>query len=139
MLGRLACGTLAALVLAVPAGAAVPPGNLLTNPGAEAGPGAPDGATILAPPGWVVAGEFTAVQYGAPNFLTAQDGAALNGGANFFAGGNQPQSEGSQTVDVSAAAAEIDAGSVSATLSGLLGGFSGQDDSATISATLQTA
>ena len=33
MLGRLACGALAALVLAVPAGAAVPPGNLLTNPG----------------------------------------------------------------------------------------------------------
>ena len=63
----------------------------------------------------------------------------LGGGTNFFAGGNTGPSAGSQTIDVSGAAAEIDAGGVTATLSGLLGGFDGQDDRATLSAAFLTA
>jgi hypothetical protein len=113
---------------------AVPQGNLLVNPGAEAGSGSPDSATLFAPPNWVVTGEFTAVQYGAPAFLTVADGTALNGGVNFFAGGNAQQSEGAQSVDVSGAAAEIDAGALRVTLSALLGGYSSQEDHATVSA-----
>src|SRR3954468_5719955 len=122
MLGRLALCTTLALLAAAPAEAAIPPGNLLVNPGAEAGPGSPDSSAIDPPPGWTVAGDFTAVQYGAPAFLTLQDGAALGGGTNFFAGGNTPASSGTQAVNVAGAAPEIDAGTVSATLSGLLGG-----------------
>ena len=70
------------LVAAAPAGAAVPTGNLLVNPGAEAGPGAPDASTQPAVPGWTVESTFTAVQYGAPAFLTLADSAALGGGVN---------------------------------------------------------
>src|ERR1700761_1059925 len=89
MHGRVA--SLAILALLVPAAGAaaqVPVGNLLANPGAEAGPGAPDSATIDPPPGWTVTGDTTAVQYGASGgFPTTDDSAKLGGGANFFAGG----------------------------------------------------
>jgi hypothetical protein len=136
----------APLVLAVllaPAGsaaAAVPPGNLLADPGAEAGPGAADSSTIDPPPGWTAVGSVTAVQYGAPDFPTTADGAALNGGANFFAGGpDNAASAATQAIDVSGAAAEIDAGGVTATLSGDFGGFAGQNDSATLTATYLSA
>lgn len=133
-------GTVAAVaVLAVAApsaGAAIPQGNLLSDPGGEGLPGAPDASTVVAPPGWVPSGNFSLVQYGAPAFLTVADGARLDGGQNFFAGGpDSPSSAASQVVDVSAAAAEIDAGRVSATLSGQLGGFAAQADAATVTAT----
>src|SRR2546421_3184532 len=113
MLRPLAGGFAAALIAAASANAAVPGGNLLTNPGAEAGPGSPDSSQVMAPPGWTVESTFTAVQYGAPAFLTAADSAALGGGANFFAGGpNAATSAATQTVDVSGAGPEIDAGKV---------------------------
>jgi hypothetical protein len=125
-----------ALIAAAPAGAAVPSGNLVVNPGAEAGPGSPDASQQLPLPGWTVESTFTAVKYGAPSFLTAADGAAVGGGANFFAGG--PGGElgaATQVIDVSAAAAEIDRGQVQATLSALLGGYSTQTDYAAVGAT----
>jgi hypothetical protein len=113
----------------------VPSGNLVVNPGAEAGPGAPDSAQQLPLPGWTVESTFTAVRYGAPDFLTTADSAALGGGANFFAGGPGGGTSGaSQVIDVSAAAPEIDAGKLTATLSALLGGFATQTDDATVTA-----
>jgi hypothetical protein len=139
--GRLLVG-LAAVFLsaAAPAGAVVPTGNLLVNPGAEAGPGATDSSAQPAVPGWTVASTFTAVQYGAPAFLTAADSTALGGGVNFFAGGpGGAASAATQAVDVSGAAAEIDAGKVAATLSALLGGYSSQTDHATVTATFLNA
>ena len=49
MHGRLVAGLAAvALVAAAPAEAVVPGGNLLVNPGAEAGPGSPDAPTATA-------------------------------------------------------------------------------------------
>ncbi len=137
MRGHLLVGLVAAaLIAAAPAGAAVPSGNLLVNPGAEAAPGAADSGTQLPLPGWTVESTFTAVQYGTPDFLTAADGAALGGGVNFFAGGpGGATSAATQVVDVSGAAAEIDAGKVAATLSALLGGYSSQTDHATVTAT----
>src|SRR5262249_42444633 len=118
----------AALLAPASAGAVVPAGNLVVNPGAaartgspRATPGSPAASQVLPPPGWVVTGPFTAVQYGAPDFLTAADSARLGGGANFFAGGpTNPASAAAQTIDVSEAAPEIDAGRVTATLSALL-------------------
>jgi hypothetical protein len=128
------------LFAAAPAGAAVPTGNLLVNPGAEAGPGAPDASTQPGVPGWTVESTFTAVQYGAPAFLTLADSAALGGGVNFFAGGpGGATSAATQVVDVSGAAPEIDAGKVAATLSALLGGYAGQTDHAAVSATFLNA
>ena len=125
-----------ALLAAAPAGAAVPSGNLVVNPGAEAAPGAADASSQLPLPGWAVESTFTAVQYGAPSFLTAADGAAVGGGANFFAGGPGGElAAATQVIDVSGAAAEIDRGGLTATLSALLGGYSTQTDNATVSAT----
>ena len=125
-----------ALAATAPAGAAVPSGNLLVNPGAEAGPGAADSVAQPAVPGWTVESTFTAVQYGAPSFPTVADAGALGGGVNFFAGGpGGATSAATQIVDVSGAAAEIDAGKVGATLSALLGGYLGQTDHAAVTAT----
>ena len=141
MHGRLVAGLAAiALLAAAPANAAVPGGNLLVNPGAEAGPGAPDSSQQLPLPGWTVESTFTAVQYGAPDFLTAADSTALGGGVNFFAGGpGGALGAATQVVDLSGAATEIDAGQVTATLSALLGGYATQTDYATLSATFLNA
>jgi hypothetical protein len=129
-----------ALVAAAPAGATVPSGNLLVNPGAEAGAGSPDSSQILPPPGWTVESNFTVVQYGAPDFLTTADSANLGGGANFFAGGpTTPGSAATQIVNVSGAAPEIDAGKVQANLGAQLGGYSSQTDHATVTATFLSA
>jgi hypothetical protein len=137
--GRLVAGVAAALLLVVvPADAVVPGGNLLVNPGAEAGPGAADSSTQLPLPGWTVESTFTAVKYGTSGFPTLADSTALGGGVNFFAGGNSLASAATQVVDLSGAAAEIDAGKVTATLSALLGGFATQTDRATVTATFLT-
>ena len=132
MLGSLAL----ALLLASPAGAAVPGGNLVVNPGAEAAAGAADSSTQLPLPGWTVESTFTAVKYGSSGFLTLEDGSRLDGGVNFFAGGPGGEvSAASQTIDVSVAASDIDAGKLSMSLSALIGGYASQDDGATVSAT----
>src|SRR4051794_29176144 len=69
------------------AGAVVPSGNLVQNPGAETGTGAADESTKNPPPLWGASGSFTAVKYGAPLFPTAGLSASIGGGTNFFAGG----------------------------------------------------
>src|SRR3954467_13688900 len=114
MHGRISLATLAAaLLVAAPAAAAVPAGNLVVNPGAEAAAGAGDSSTQLPLPGWAVESSFTAVKYGAPDFLTSEDATRLRGGTNFFAGGPGGEvSAASQVIDVSGAATEIDAGKV---------------------------
>jgi hypothetical protein len=137
MHGRISLATVAAaLVFAAPAAAALPAGNLVVNPGAEAAEGAASSSTQLPLPGWTVESTFTAVKYGAPNFLTVEDGTRLRGGANFFAGGPGGQvSAASQTIDLSGAARDIDAGAAIASLSALIGGYANQEDSATVSVT----
>jgi hypothetical protein len=138
--GRLVAGfAAAALLAAAPADAVVPIGNLLVNPGADAGPGAPDSVQQLPLPGWTVESTFTAVKYGTSGFPTLADSTTFGGGVNFFAGGNSATSAATQVVDVSGAAAEIDAGTLKVTLSALLGGFSSQTDRATVTATFLSA
>src|SRR5690242_6026380 len=126
MHGRVAALALAALAFtAAPAGATVPSGNLVVNPGAEA-------AAPPALPGWTVTAPFESVDYGNSGGFPAS---APDGGANFFAGGDTGQggeSSATQVIDVSGAAPEIDAGTVTATLSALEGGFSTQTDFATV-------
>lgn len=121
-------------------GTAQAPANLLANPGAEAGAGAPDATAQPPVPDWETTATFTAVLYGAPQFPTPADSGRLGGGANFFAGGpGAPVSTAAQVVDVSSQAAAIDAGRLQATLSAWLGGFASQNDAATVSAVFRSA
>ncbi|GAB4209598.1 MAG: hypothetical protein OHK0022_40960 [Roseiflexaceae bacterium] len=106
--------------------------NLIRNSGGDDVAGSADGSAV-AVPGWtVLLGQFTAVRYGASRSFPALPGAGADlHGANFFAGGNGfDTAEAYQEIDVSAAAAEIDAGRVRYTLRGYFGGTQGQQDSA---------
>jgi Ca2+-binding RTX toxin-like protein len=116
----IAIGSLGALFAAAPAWSAT---NLLQNPGAEAGS---PGTTI---PSWNTGGSgFDVVAYGAPSFPDTSVSAAIGGGSNFFSGGATAVAHADQSIDVSASAAAIDAGTQAIDLSGYLGGFDGQED-----------
>jgi hypothetical protein len=141
-----AASLLGALVLAAAAaggGASVPAGNLIVNGGAEQGAGA-SGPTrldqVVAPPGWTAAGNVTVVAYqggedAAGDFPPPDFGASIHGGKNFFAGGpGGSDTSMSQSIDLSRAAGEIDAGTVTAKLSGDLGGNWSQPDYTTVDA-----
>ena len=133
-----------ALALASPLAArqtAIPSGNLVQNPGAEDSPGTAV-HTVVKPVGWTTTGNLSTYQY-APregDFLTQAFAATIGGGKNFFAGGpgdnsGRPTSHtASQTIDVSAAATEVDAGQVSAKLMAFLGGYAASEDLATVTA-----
>jgi hypothetical protein len=120
------------LVLAAFAAAAltmVPAGNLVKNPGAEGSPGGVAITQDLKPAGWTTAGGpddrgITVMRYGTHAYFPAKAvAAAVGGGRNFFAGGEDIQvSTATQAIDVGAAASEIDQGRVTACLSGYLGG-----------------
>lgn len=122
-----------------------PPGsakNLIVNGDAEAGPGALDFDDVFPVPGWTTTGAFTAVQYASPDVSVpiGNEPAPPNRGANLFAGG--PDSENSsafQLIDVSASTSLIDVGNVPYFLTGYLGGYSFQNDTAVLTATFQGA
>src|SRR6185312_10097109 len=124
--------------------AAVPAGNLIVNGGAESGTGSSDSATT-APvpiPGWATTTNITEHTYdpaGSTEFPDVNVSAAIGGSGQFFAGGpangaGNTVETATQVVDVSTAAAEIDAGGVTATLSADLGGFATQGDNAAATA-----
>jgi hypothetical protein len=117
-------------------------GNLISNPGAEAGTGSADGDDIEPVPSWTTAAGFTAVQYQTSegNFPSTTDPGPPNRGANFFAGGDtSTTSTATQTIDLTNAASAIAAGGVQYNLCGWLGGFSTQDDNAVLTATFENA
>ena len=120
-----------ALGMSLTAGAQSTAKNLIANGNAELGPSSPNGYDVVPEiPGWTRRGGFTVVEYGAADFPGIQAGTALHGGAKFFAGGpGNAGSAVSQTVSVASQKQLIDSGKARATLSGLLGGFGGQDDS----------
>lgn len=117
------------------ASAAIPAGNLVKNPGAEDGTGAANVSDAPPVPSWTTASGFTAVQYGVDTFPGTDEAGRIGGGRNFFAGGpDNAGSSATQTIDLAAAAAEIDAGQAKAALSADLGGWQGQDDSGVVDA-----
>jgi hypothetical protein len=129
-------GLVTAMIVS-PAVAVVPAGNLIANPGAEADVGSVDTSCggDLDVSSWAPETEtFSAVQYGTGGFPSTGESAEVGGGSNLFTGGcpSTNVSTGEQTAEVTGAAPEIDAGQVSATLTGFLGGFSGQDDQAKV-------
>lgn len=114
--------------------------NLLVNPGAELGDPSLSGYSSVTVPGWTVTGTPTVIEYGTqrrfpwptsspgptfPAFLGFPSTACAppDSGEQFFGGGPVATSTLSQTVNLSAAAADIDGGAVPYTLSGDLGGF----------------
>src|SRR5581483_5699010 len=114
--------------------------NLIVNGDAEAGPGAPDDASVVPVPGWSTEGNFTATQYSLPGSPTPSDPGPADRGVNYFIGGpSNSASRAVQVVDVSGRAAAIDGGGVTFTLSGYLGGYGSQGDSAVLTATFRDA
>jgi hypothetical protein len=131
-----------ALVLVGPLAAkqaAIPAGNLVKSPGVEGQPATAstaEQAATYAPRGWERAsvrgpGEperpdtgFVVARYGTHGYFPSSAvGRAIGGGRNFLFGGYPHRSAtATQSIDVSASAAEIDAGGVKACLSGYLGG-----------------
>ena len=133
-----------ALLVAGPLAArptAIPSGNLVVNPGAEDSPGT-DVSTIVKPVGWTTTGNLSTWTYAARegDRPTQAFSATIGGGKNFFAGGpgdnsgKQTTHTAAQTIDVSGAATEIDASQVGATLTAFIGGYTVDDDLATVTA-----
>jgi hypothetical protein len=130
---------LAALAVAGVA-AAAGQANLVTDGGAELVKGAADSSTIVTPAGWKTTGQLDAVQYGASGgFPDPKASTAIQGGKNFFGGGNVALSTGIQIVSVAHEAARIDAGRVSVELAADLGGYLGQADYASVTAVFRSA
>jgi hypothetical protein len=103
--------------------------NLIKDPGAESAVGSPDGSEVPIPH-WVQKGGLTAVLYGALGFPSQEDPGPPHRGLNFFAGGGKRHTSASQSIDVTALAADIDTGTVSYALSAYLGGWGSQKDNA---------
>ncbi len=134
-----------ALLLATPLAArqtAIPGGNLVVNPGAEASPGVLTD-TVVKIAGWATTGSLTAWSYGALG--DRPDGAyaaSISGGETFFSGGPGGVAgvpTASQQIDVSGAALEIDSDGVAATLAALIGGYTVSEDLARVDAVFYDA
>jgi T5SS/PEP-CTERM-associated repeat protein/autotransporter-associated beta strand protein len=110
--------------------------NLLVNGNAEAGAFSATGAPI-AVPGWTTSSAFTVINYkpagDTSGFPKTTDAGPPDRANQFFAGGNAATSTATQTIDVSANAADIDTGSAVVDLSGWLGGFATDGDNASLS------
>ncbi|MFN2462404.1 MAG: serine/threonine-protein kinase [Candidatus Dormibacteria bacterium] len=116
--------------------------NLVVNGNAEQGSGATSTTAqdIVRPRGWTTTGNFTVVKYGTSPLLTAADPGPADRGDYFFAGGPQnASSSASQVVDLASGSGGIDSGSKQYDLSGYLGGFGGENDTATVEATFEDA
>jgi hypothetical protein len=116
--------------------------NWILNGDAEAGAGSASGSFVPVPD-WTSPGMFplfTAVQYAASpgNFPAVSDPGPPSRGTNFFAGGPvQGVAGGVQALDISAFATQIDQGLITFVLSGYMGGWTNQADSASLTATFE--
>lgn len=129
LLGLLVAAACALAANATPALATLPTGNLLQNGDAEAGTCSSDGHTAESIPNWTTAGGLTVGCYsGLTGLPDSTVSTAIGGGNNLFYGNVNPSATATQTVDVSSAATEIDAGNIVADLSGDLGGYSTKED-----------
>jgi uncharacterized protein (TIGR03437 family) len=105
--------------------------NLILNGGAESGPAVQNAtdAKVSSVPNWTTAAGFSVGAYGGGNFPAVNDYGPVNRGSKFFYGGpGQQRSTAVQTVDLTAAATDIDAGRVKFNFSGYLGLISGSLD-----------
>jgi hypothetical protein len=107
--------------------------NLITNPGAEDGPGG-TGGPVPSIPGWhVLDGEATVIRYDAGGgYPGPNDPGSSQRGRQFFAGGNVPRTRLAQDI-VLPDPSGIDRGRARFSFSGWLGGYAGQQDGARLS------
>jgi hypothetical protein len=113
-------------------------GNLILNGNAEAAPGSTNESPVTTPD-WTSTGGASAIQYGLSQFPTLSE-APPDPGKNFFFGGaDDAMGSLTQKIDVSQYSASIDGGQVTYVLSGWLGGYSDQGDSATLTVTFEGA
>ncbi len=117
--------------------------DLIQNGGGELNKAGSDGNRNIPPSMWTRTGKLTVVKYGASGgFPMRTDPGPADRGANFLAGGagaGAAHSSGTQTADVSWAASVIDAGHAQYVLSGYLGGYGDQADSARVDLTFLSA
>lgn len=104
--------------------------NLIVNGDAEAGPGSGSSTIVSSIPGWTSTGANVIV-YKSGYGITLDDIVPNKVGNNYFSNGNT-SSNLKQTVDLSAGASTIDAGTVTFDASGYFGGFQNDDDSASM-------
>lgn len=99
--------------------------NLIVNGGAEAGPAVGSWEeTAVAIPSWTTTGGITAGKYGTDAFLAADSYGPRDRGSNhFIVNSDLGNATATQTVDLSAAGADIDAGRVRFHLSAYVGGI----------------
>jgi uncharacterized protein (TIGR03437 family) len=95
--------------------------NLVVNGDAESSPGAPDGTPPASITGWTVSGGPQVLLYSDDGRLGNSSIAPANRGKNYFGGSDTAQAKLTQKIDVSAAAAAIDAGTVSYDATGYIG------------------
>lgn len=110
--------------------------NLILNGNGDLDAGSASGAHV-AVTNWTTSSAFTVIPYSAGNgYPGPGDPGPPARGNNFFAGGNGAAlSTATQEIDLSANAADINAGNVIFELSGYFGGFSSDNDNARLSAT----
>ncbi|MGH1393154.1 MAG: PEP-CTERM sorting domain-containing protein [Trichormus sp.] len=144
-------GIASSVLLTHPTHAATLGQNLIVNGDAEQGLGDQVGnkvGTDIPPiPGWTTSGNFSVLEYGATGFeftnafgnvvrvnLPAVDvpGPDNRGKNLFFGGASRASSSASQSIDINNLASVIDTGKAAFDLSGWLGGYDDDDDSATL-------
>ena len=109
--------------------------NLIVNGDAENGLGSSDGSNVSVPD-WTTSSNFTAVAYGSSDYLPANSPGPTDRGSNFFAGGpSNASSSATQTISLASDSAGINTGTTQFNLSGWFGGYSSQDDYASLTAT----
>jgi uncharacterized protein (TIGR03437 family) len=106
--------------------------NLIVNGDAESGPSDPNGHNpITSFPGWTAQGAPDVVQYASDYDIGTTDPSPLAAGNSYFSGGrSQANASLSQTINLSSGATAIDAGTATFVLSGYLGGFQNEPESA---------
>jgi hypothetical protein len=110
--------------------------NLIQNGAAEKGPGG-DGTTVVTVPNWIrTEGQsFTVITYGLGGGLQTDSPGPRGRGAQYFAGGPSDTSDtqvAEQTESLRPYATAIAGGAVHFTLQAYFGGYSSQDDHASV-------
>lgn len=116
--------------------------NLIVNGDGENPAGAGGFSVSVAPLNWTVTAGMTVVRYdiGSSVDLNTSVGNAVNGGLNYFAGGpSSATSTASQNLSLLDLGTLLDQNRTSFTLSALLGGYGGQNDSCTLRVDFRSA
>lgn len=111
--------------------------NLIVNGGAESGAGGNGLTQVTSVPGWQATGGCDvwtyATAYMNVHGVEPTDIVPRGAGNNYFAGGMAPKScTFTQNPDISSGASTIDAGNATFALAGYFGGYSGDQDNATL-------